>query len=147
MASLNKVQLIGHLGRDPEMRNMSNGDAVCNFSIATSERWKDKNTGEMKEATEWHRVVIWRKLAEIAGKYLRKGSSVYIEGQLRTRKWKDKEGKDQYTTEIVADEMKMLDRRPDGSQSAHHEAKSNGYAPNNQTQDEAGHPYDEDIPF
>lgn len=148
MASLNKVQLIGNLGQDPEMRRTGSGEAVCNFSLATTERWKDKNTGERKEATEWHRVVLWRRLAEIAEQYLRKGTPVYIEGQLRTRKWQDKDGRDCYTTEIVASEMKMLGGRPEGgSQSAHHEAKSNGYAPNKPAQDDAGTSYDDDIPF
>jgi single-strand DNA-binding protein len=145
MASLNKVQLIGNLGGDPEVRNMSNGDPVCNFTIATTERWKDKNTGERKEATEWHRIVLWRRLAEIAGQYLRKGAPVYIEGQLRTRKWQDKDGRDCYTTEIVASEMKMLGGRPEGgAQSAHHEAKSNGYAPSPAAREPE---YDDDIPF
>ena len=108
MASVNKVVLIGHLGVDPENRAFSNGDAVCNIRLATSETWKDKTTGEKREATEWHRVVLYRKLAEIAGQYLRKGSQVYIEGRLRTRKWQDKDGTDRYTTEIEASEMKML---------------------------------------
>ena len=111
MASVNKVILIGALGADPELRNMPNGDAVCNIRMATSEQWKDKATGEKKETTEWHRVVFFRKLAEIAGQYLKKGSQVYIEGSLKTRKWTDKEGKENYTTEIVASEMKMLSKR------------------------------------
>ena len=114
MASVNKVILVGNLGKDPETRFMPNGDAVCNITVATSETWKDKNTGEKKEATEWHRVVFFRKLAEIASQYLRKGSQVYIEGSLKTRKWQDQSGQDRYTTEIVADEMKMLGSRTGG---------------------------------
>jgi single-strand DNA-binding protein len=108
MASVNKVILVGNLGADPEQRFLPNGDAVCNIKIATSDQWKDKGTGEKKEATEWHRVVFFRRLAEIAGQYLTKGSSVYVEGSLKTRKWQDKDGSDRYTTEIVGNEMKML---------------------------------------
>lgn len=112
MASLNKVQLIGNLGRDPETRYMPNGDAVTNIAVATTESWKDKNTGEKKEITEWHRVTFYRKLAEIAGQYLKKGSSVYLEGKLQTRKWTDKDGVERYTTEIIADSMQMLGGGP-----------------------------------
>jgi single-strand DNA-binding protein len=111
MASVNKVILVGNLGRDPEMRTFPSGGRVCNVTLATSERWKDKQTGEMKEATEWHRVVFNGRLAEIAGEYLRKGSQVYIEGSLRTRKYTDQNGVEKYTTEIRADEMKMLGKR------------------------------------
>lgn len=111
MASVNKVILIGNLGRDPETRYSADGAAITNIAIATSETWKDKTTGERKESTEWHRVVFFNRLAEIAGEYLRKGKPVYIEGKLRTRKWTDKEGQERYTTEIVADEMKMLGSR------------------------------------
>lgn len=114
MASVNKVILVGHLGKDPETRYMPNGDQVTNITLATSESWKDKNTGEQKEATEWHRVVFFRRLAEIAGQYLKKGSQVYIEGRLRTRKWQGQDGQDRYTTEIHADEMKMLGKREGG---------------------------------
>ena len=115
MASLNKVILIGNLGRDPETRYLPSGDAVTNISIATTEKWKDKASGEMKEATEWHRVAFFGRLAEIAGEYLKKGSQVYVEGSLRTRKYQDKEtGKDRYSTEIRGDEMKMLGSRPGG---------------------------------
>lgn len=117
MASVNKVILVGNLGKDPETRYMSGGDAVCNITIATSESWKDKNTGEKREITEWHKVVFYRKLAEIAGQYLRKGSSVYVEGRIRTRKWQDKDGNDRYTTEIEATEMQMLGSRQSGGQS------------------------------
>ncbi|HET8747863.1 MAG TPA: single-stranded DNA-binding protein [Ramlibacter sp.] len=111
MASVNKVIIVGNLGKDPETRTFPSGGRVCNVTIATSERWKDKQTGEMKELTEWHRVVFNDRLAEIAGEYLRKGSQVYVEGSLRTRKWTDKDGIEKYTTEIRADEMKMLGKR------------------------------------
>lgn len=111
MASLNKVQIIGNLGRDPEVRYTPNGAAICNVTIATSRQWKDKNSGDRVEETEWHRVVFYDRLAEIAGEYLKKGRSVYVEGRLKTRKWQDKEGKDNYTTEIVAQEMQMLGGR------------------------------------
>lgn len=108
---VNKVILIGNLGKDPEVRYMPNGQAVANITLATSESWKDKNSGEQQERTEWHRVVFFRRLAEIAGEYLKKGSRVYIEGKLQTRKWQDQNGQDRYTTEIVANEMQMLDSR------------------------------------
>ncbi|MAZ66275.1 MAG: single-stranded DNA-binding protein [Kangiellaceae bacterium] len=108
---VNKVILIGNLGSDPEVRYMPNGGAVANLSVATSETWKDKQTGEMKEMTEWHRVSFFGRLAEIAGEYLRKGSKVYIEGSIRTRKWQDQNGQDRYTTEIRGAEMQMLDSR------------------------------------
>ncbi len=114
MASVNKVILVGNLGRDPEVKYMPNGDAVCNFSIATTETWKDKQ-GQKQEKTEWHNIVIFRKLAEIAGEYLKKGRPVYIEGRLQTRKWQTKEGDDRYTTEIVADSMQMLGSREGGA--------------------------------
>jgi single-strand DNA-binding protein len=110
MASVNKVILVGNLGRDPEVRYMPDGGAVTNISVATTDVWKDKG-GEKQERTEWHRVVFFAKLAEIAGEYLKKGSQVYIEGRLQTRKWQDKEGQDRYTTEIVADRMQMLGAR------------------------------------
>lgn len=110
MASVNKVILIGNLGKDPETRYMSNGDAVTNITLATTDTWKDKN-GEKQEKTEWHRVTFYRKLAEIAGEYLKKGRSVYIEGRLETRKWTDKNGVERYTTDIIASDMKMLGNR------------------------------------
>ena len=110
MASVNKVILIGNLGRDPETRYMPDGGAITNISVATTDVWKDKN-GEKQEKTEWHRVAFFGKLAEIAGEYLKKGSQVYVEGRLQTRKWQDKEGVDKYTTEIVADRMQMLGSR------------------------------------
>ncbi|PID33923.1 MAG: single-stranded DNA-binding protein [Thiotrichales bacterium] len=115
MASINKVILVGHLGQDPEVKYMPSGGAVTNISIATTDSWKDKATGEKKENTEWHRVVFFNRLAEIVGEYLRKGSQVYIEGNLRTRKWQDQNGVDKYTTEIVAREMQMLGSRAGGS--------------------------------
>ena len=111
MASVNKVIVVGNLGRDPEMRSFPSGDQVANVTIATTDKWKDKQTGEMKEATEWHRVVFNGRLAEIVGQYLRKGSQVYVEGSLRTRKWTDKDGIEKYTTEIRADQMQMLGSR------------------------------------
>jgi single-strand DNA-binding protein len=110
---INKVILIGNMGAEPETRYLPSGGAVTNIRLATSESWKDKNTGQQQERTEWHRVVFFNRLAEIAGEYLHKGSKVYIEGALRTRKWQDKEGRDQYTTEIVANEMQMLGGRGD----------------------------------
>ncbi len=108
---INKVILVGNLGKDPETRYMPNGKAVTNFTVATSESWKDKQTGEQREQTEWHNIVMYDRLAEIAAEYLRKGSQVYVEGKLRTRKWQDKEGRDRYTTEINANEMQMLGSR------------------------------------
>jgi len=117
MASVNKVIVLGNLGKDPELRHLPNGDAVCNFSLATTESWKDKE-GNKQDKTEWHNVVIFRKLAEIAGEYLKKGRPVYIEGRLQTRKWQDKEGKDRYTTEIVADQMQMLGSRDEAKEVA-----------------------------
>ncbi len=157
MASVNKVILIGNLGADPESRFAPSGDAICNIRLATTETWRDKNTGERREATEWHRVAFFGKLAEIAGQYLRKGSQVYIEGSLRTRKWQDQSGQDRYTTEIRADEMKMLGRREGGgweagSQSAPARQPA---APAQRPQPQAAPPqqsggfgdFDDDIPF
>ena len=114
MASVNKVILVGNLGKDPETRYMPNGEAVTNVTIATSDNWTDKTSGEKKEATEWHRVTFYRRLAEVAGEYLKKGSSIYVEGKLRTRKWQDKDGQDRYTTEIIADVMQMLGAKGGG---------------------------------
>ncbi len=111
MASVNKVIIVGNLGKDPEMRSFPNGDQIANVTIATTDKWKDKQTGEPKEATEWHRVAFGGRLAEIVGQYLRKGSQVYVEGSLRTRKWTDKEGVEKYSTEIRADQMQMLGSR------------------------------------
>ena len=114
MASINKVIIIGNLGRDPEVRYTPSGAAVCNVSVATTRNWKDKNSGDKVEETEWHRVVFYDRLAEIAGEYLKKGRPVYVEGRLKTRKWQDKDGKDNYTTEIVAEQMQLLGGREGG---------------------------------
>jgi single-strand DNA-binding protein len=114
MASVNKVILVGNLGRDPETRYSTSGAAICNVTIATSRQWKDKASGEKREETEWHRVVFYDRLAEIAGEYLKKGRPVYVEGRLKTRKWQDKEGQDRYTTEIIAEEMQLLGSREGG---------------------------------
>jgi len=148
---INKVILVGNLGKDPETRYMPNGKAVTNFSIATSESWKDKQTGEQREQTEWHSVVMYDRLAEIAAEYLRKGSQIYVEGRIRTRKWQDKEGNDRYTTEIVANEMNMLGGRGGGD-------RSTGGAPDRsreRSEEPAARPepagvaesFDDDIPF
>ena len=145
MASVNKVILVGNLGADPETRYMPNGDAVANIRLATTESWKDKASGEKKEITEWHRVVFYRKLAEIVGQYLKKGSAVYVEGRIRTRKWQDKEGQERYTTEIEASEMQMLGGKQSG-ESAPSQPKQ---APRN-AQGAQGGAFDDmsdDIPF
>jgi len=112
---LNKVTLIGRLGADPEVRYMPSGGAVTNISLATTRRWKDRQSGERRDETEWHRIAFFNRIAEIAGEYLRKGSLVYIEGRIRTRKWQDKEGQDRYTTEIIAEQMQMLDSKSGGT--------------------------------
>ena len=127
MASINKVILIGNLGRDPEVRYTPNGAAICNVTIATSRSWKDKTSGEKVEETEWHRVVFDDRLAEIAGEDLKKGRSVYVEGRLKTRKWQDKEGKDNYTTEVIADNMQMLGSREGMGGGAEEGGRSSGY--------------------
>ena len=116
MASVNKVIIVGNLGADPETRYLPSGEAVTNIRVATTDRWKDKQSGDMKEATEWHRIAFFGKLATIAGEYLKKGSQVYVEGSLRTRKWQDKDGQDRYSTEIRADAMQMLGRREGGGE-------------------------------
>lgn len=156
---INKVILVGNLGNDPEVRYANNGSAIANLSIATSESWKDKNTGDPVEKTEWHRVVMFNRLGEIAGEYLKKGSKVYIEGKLQTRKWQDQSGQDRYTTEIVANEMQMLDSRsgsdmsgggyqapqqqsaPQQQQSAPQQQQSAPAAP------QPSNDFDDDIPF
>lgn len=140
MAGINKVIIVGHLGNDPEMRSMPNGEAVANISVATSEAWTDKNTGERREVTEWHRIVFYRKLAEICGQYLKKGAQVYIEGRLRTRKWQDQNGQDRYTTEIQGDVMQMLGTRPQSTDGA------NNSQPMPQ-QDASANAFDDSIPF
>ena len=142
MAGVNKVILIGNLGRDPEMRYFTDGTAVANFSIATSEEWKDKNTGEKKEKTEWHRVVVFRQLAEICGKYLTKGKQVYIEGKLQTRSW-EKDGVTRYTTEIVARDMQMLGTRDSGDNYRSAESDYGPSAPQEPFPESPG----DDIPF
>ncbi|WP_299179772.1 single-stranded DNA-binding protein [uncultured Neptuniibacter sp.] len=124
---VNKVILVGNLGSDPEVRYMPNGNAVTNVTIATSESWKDKQTGQQQERTEWHRVVFFNRLAEIAGEYMKKGGKVYVEGSLRTRKWQDQSGQDRYTTEIVASEMQLLDSR--GGNDGGYQPQQGGYAP------------------
>ena len=150
MASVNRVTIIGNLGKDPETRYAPSGDAVTNITVATTETWKDKATGEKREATEWHRVVFFGKLAEIAGQYLRKGSQVYVEGSLRTRKWQDKDGADRYTTEINADELKMLGGKGDGQQSEpqrQQQAPQRPQAPQKPASGGGFNEFDDDIPF
>jgi single-strand DNA-binding protein len=150
---INKVILIGNLGKDPEVRYMPSGTAVANVTIATSEVWKDKQTGENQERTEWHNVALFNKLAEIAGEYLRKGSQVYIEGSLRTRKWQDKSGQDRYTTEIVANDMQMLGSRGGSASFEPREARQqpeNAVLPKSATQPQdpgLENEFDDDIPF
>lgn len=144
MASVNKVIILGNLGRDPETRYTPNGDAICNITVATTDNWKDKQTGEKKELTEWHRVSFYGRLAEIAGQYLKKGSPVYVEGSLRTRKWQDKEGIDRYTTEIRAEQMQMLGSRPAGGDTA--PARQAPAARPGSGASAGGNP-DDDIPF
>ena len=137
---INKAILVGNLGADPETRFTQSGTAVCNFRIATSEAWKDKQSGEAQERTEWHPIVAWGKLGEICGEYLRKGSQVYVEGKLQTRKWQDKDGQDRYTTEIVANEMQMLGGRGERQEQAQRPAPQ---AP----QQARSASVDEDLPF
>ncbi|MDE3021350.1 MAG: single-stranded DNA-binding protein [Pseudomonadota bacterium] len=158
MASVNKVILIGNLGRDPEMRYATNGDAIANLAIATSEQWKDKS-GEKQEKTEWHKVVFFGKLAEIVSQYLKKGSSIYLEGKLQTRKWQNKEGQDQYTTEIVGERMQMLGSKSEGgsatqnrspdqpavSSAGHSENRSQNHASTNKHDNFED--FSDDIPF
>jgi single-strand DNA-binding protein len=141
MAGVNKVILLGNLGKDPEVRHLENGAAVANFSIATTESFKDRN-GNRQEQTEWHNIVLWRGLAEIAEKFLKKGSQVYIEGKLRTRSWQDKEGNTRYTTEIVGDNMTMLGGRPNTDNSSQNTAYPNQDNSPNLEQDES-----DDLPF
>ena len=144
---INKVIIVGNLGADPEVRYMPSGGAVTKVTIATSESWKDKQTGEQQDRTEWHRVVFFNRLAEIAGEYLRKGSKVYVEGSLRTRKWQDQAGVERYTTEIVAAEMQMLDGKggsdaPRAPSQSRSQAPAHAEAPAPMSQD-----FDDDIPF
>lgn len=163
---VNKVIIVGNLGNDPEVRYTPSGSAVANISVATSEGWRDKQSGELQERTEWHRIVMFNRLAEIAGEYLKKGSKVYIEGALRTRKWTDKNGLDRYTTEIVAGEMQMLDSRggaggmnaSSSSEKFHSQYNNNAstqassgsntdFPPHDEHKMDAGLPMDDDIPF
>lgn len=137
---VNKAIIVGNLGNDPETRHTNDGKAITNFSVATSETWKEKGTGNQQERTEWHRIVGFGKLAEIMGEYLRKGSKVYIEGSIRTRKWKDQSGQDRYTTEIVANEMQMLDSK------GHSDSKPEDAAPP-QKPNADDNMFDDDIPF
>ena len=139
---INKVILVGHLGADPETRYMPSGGAVTNVRVATSESWKDKSTGEQQERTEWHSVAFFGRLAEIAGEYLRKGSQVYVEGRLRTRKWQDRDGNDRYTTEVIANEMQMLGGRPGAGAPAKSSTSSAPAANGPPAED-----FDDDIPF
>lgn len=152
MRGVNKVILIGNCGDDPEVKYMPSGGAVTNISVATSETWKDKNTGQPQERTEWHRVVFFNRLGEIAGEYLKKGSKVYVEGSLRTRKWQAQDGTDRYTTEIVANEMQMLDGQPDDKVPAKQAQKAPAPQANQNKPPEAQAPagfdnFDDDIPF
>ncbi|MBM4208655.1 MAG: single-stranded DNA-binding protein [Gammaproteobacteria bacterium] len=162
---LNKVTLIGNLGADPEIRFMPSGGSVANISLATTRRWKDKQTGERREATEWHRVVFFNRLAEIAGEYLKKGSQIYVEGRLQTRKWQGQDGQDRYTTEILAEEMHMLgsrsggtgqfnqDYNPPASSAGHQPAQQYSSAPSSSNAPPSAPPmpdyddFDDDIPF
>ncbi len=164
---VNKVILIGNLGAEPEVRYMQSGDPVANIRIATSESWKDKNTGELQERTEWHNVVFFGRIAEVVKQYLHKGSKIYVEGKLRTRKWQTQEGQDRYTTEVVVDingTMQMLDSRPGGSSSVPYDDAPRGQPgpgpgpgpggpgrsappPAAQAPDSGGMPFDDDIPF
>ncbi len=137
---INKAILIGNLGQDPEVRYMPNGNAVANITLATSESWKDKNTGEKQEKTEWHRIVLFKQAAEFVGSYAKKGSKAYVEGKLQTRKWQDKDGQDRYTTEIVAAVVQLLDRAPDGGQQ-----QRRPEPPNREPGPADG--FDDDIPF
>lgn len=145
---INKVILIGNCGSDAETRYLPSGGAVTNITVATSESWKDKESGQRQERTEWHRVVFFNRLGEIAGEYLRKGSKVYIEGSLRTRKWQDKDGGDRYTTEIIASEMQMLDSKPaDQAPAAASRAQSPGQRARQQQEPASFDDFDEPIPF
>lgn len=152
---INKVILIGNLGQDPEVKYMPSGGAVCNITVATTESWTDKDSGEKQERTEWHRVVMFRRLAEVAGEYLRKGSKVYIEGRLQTRKWQGQDGQDRYTTEVIANDMQMLDSRGGGTAAFDAQQPSAEKPPRSASSPPASTPpastppddFDDDIPF
>lgn len=151
MSSLNQVNIIGRLGQDPEVKFMNNGTAVCNITVATSERWKDKQTGEQKEETEWHRMVIYGRLAEVAGEYLRKGSLAFFEGSLKTRKWQDQQGVDKYTTEIRVEKMKILSTNNGGQQQGGgQQQRPQQQQQQRQPQQQQGNQsmnFDDDVPF
>ena len=150
MASINKVIIVGNLGADPETKYLPSGDAVTNIRVATTDTWKDKASGEKKEATEWHRVAFFGRLAEIAGEYLKKGSQVYVEGSLRTRKWQDKDGQDRYSTEIRADVMQMLGRREGGGEPREHAMEAKAAEPKGAAPKKPAGKFDDledDIPF
>lgn len=144
MASVNKAIIVGNCGKDPEVRYTAVGDPICSLTVATSESWKDKATGEKKENTEWHRISVFGKLAEICGQYLKKGSQVYIEGRIQTRKWTDKDGIERYTTEIVANEMRMLGKKEGGQQD---DSDNYAPAPRNDKPKPADADLGDDIPF
>jgi single-strand DNA-binding protein len=144
MASVNKVILLGNLGRDPEMRYATDGGAVCNLNIATSDQWNDKETGKRQERTEWSRVCLFGRTAEVAGEYLKKGSTVYIEGRLQTRKWTDKDGTERYTTEIIGDRMQMIGSRQEAEQKP---KGANSYAAAKQGKQVSPDDFDDDIPW
>ena len=143
MKGINKVIIVGNLGADPDSRAMPSGNAVTNISVATSESWNDRETGEKQEKTEWHRVVFFNRLAEIAAQYLKKGSQVYVEGKLQTRKWEDKEGNERWTTEVVANQMQMLGDRMSNDMSNDNASSSQSTSDNDFSTDE----FDDDIPF
>ncbi len=143
---VNKVILVGHLGKDPEVRYMPSGNAVCNVTLATSDSWKDKQSGEQKDRTEWHNLVFYGRLAEIAGEYLRKGSQAYVEGRLQTRKWQDKSGNDRYTTEIIVNDMQMLGGRGGGGSADFNAAPASSTA-SSATSSSGADEFDDDIPF
>lgn len=150
MAGVNKVIIVGNLGNDPDVRTMPNGDAVVKISVATSESWIDKNTNERREVTEWHRIVFYRRQAEICGQYLKKGSKVYVEGKLRTRKWQDQNGQDRYTTEIQGDVLQMLDSRQDSQPQQAQAPQNNAYAnakAGKPVQQQVGNFEEDSIPF
>ncbi|EXI61494.1 single-stranded DNA-binding protein [Mannheimia granulomatis] len=152
MAGINKVIILGRLGNDPEIRTMPNGDPVAKISLATSESWTDKNTGEKKELTEWHTVIAFRKLAEIMGQYLKKGSQAYIEGKLRTRKWQAQDGTDRWTTEIIADQLQMLGSPNGGNSNNNWATEPAGNSPptnpyNHVMTESESRDFDDDIPF
>jgi single-strand DNA-binding protein len=144
---VNKVIIVGNLGNDPDTKYMPSGSAVTNLSVATNESWKDKATGEQKDRTEWHKVAMFGRLAEISAEYLRKGSQVYIEGKLRTRKWTDQQGNDRYTTEIIADEMQMLGGRTGGGAPAMGEPPQSSAPPQGSSGPSGSDDFDDDIPF